>query len=1136
MTYKKTLLALLTVCVGTAFQAQAFSLSKFTYNSRLSTGKWVKVAVPHDGIYQITAQQLAEMGFSDPSRVQIYGQGGHIISEVLDGKAVDDLVPAAMMTLPDKVVFYGQGVVGRQMRDNTYTYPYYTHQRNGYANQGYYFITETDAAVPVTLQEQVIPGDKWLTTSYDLFIHEQELTSPGGTGKQLLGESLLPNGVTFDYSLPLLCDNALIVQMNAAAHLTAAAKANVEFLGDTLVAFTDYQKIIKSVYQDVQRYYNTTPAPTKLFKMANLNEQGQIKVSLDNSQGATVKMACLDYVNLTYKHHNSYPDGATSFTMGIPVSAANTCVVMPGTDSTTVVWNVSDPQNVVQMQLTPAVDEQGDTVGMSFTPGYNMKASEFIAFVPALEQRAIGEAVPVLNQNIHGLTTPDMVIITNAYFKAEAERLAQLHRDVDGLTVHVIDQEQIFNEFSSGTPDASAVRLMCKMFYDRNATKFKYLLMFGPASYDYRGITTDKPNRVITYETDQGDSDETSYGTDDFFGMLVDNSGSDLTTSRLNLGIGRLTPTDLTQARQNVDKVIQYVANPDYGVWRNHYTIWSDTGNDDLHVLQSESINNKLQETLGIPMVADKAYLDMFATKADTKQHIIDMLNAGQYYGTFVGHANASSLFNSKVWTTSNVRGMTYAHQPIFMTACCNVARYDSNDQGIAELMLHQPDGGAIALLTPSREVEAQRNHYLNQAFTEAMFGYNSTGKMTTLGQAYMKAKQAYSTLTTTDSYVTNKMSYMLLGDPAINVQYPKPLFNITSINGVDITPGDTTVRLSPLQQVIIEAVVMKAGNMQVDTSFNGDATVSIYDAKRLLKNATYSVSNYSISGDIFYPRDLLAEVQGRVVNGHFTATAILPRYIKAQPGEELAIHVYAHQDNSAEMVNGMTTKAAALAYDEQLAVQDQSAPLIELMFINEQEAFDRGCTVGPNSMLHVTATDDVAFNNQGVGVGSATRLVLDGKTNCTNVGNYVSLADGGKTLTVNYPVSGLAPGQHSLTITVHDVAGNAAERTINFVVGGESAITIASDDAVAVSQATVTLGESTVEAMPAMTLKVVNNKGQLVWSASNVTLPYTWSLTDAQGARVAPGRYIMFGQYNDGATYGGTNAVPIIVIDPVNN
>ena len=70
----------------------------------------------------------------------------------------------------------------------------------------------------------------------------------------------------------------------------------------------------------------------------------------------------------------------------------------------------------------------------------------------------------VPNQNLHAIEQADMVIIvpSNGSFLAAAERLAEAHRQKDNLSVVVVTASQVYNEFSSGTPDVTAYRRPCR--------------------------------------------------------------------------------------------------------------------------------------------------------------------------------------------------------------------------------------------------------------------------------------------------------------------------------------------------------------------------------------------------------------------------------------------------------------------------------------------------------------------------------------------------------------------------------------------------------------------------------------------------------------------------------------------------
>ena len=1137
------ILATLAIMATVTPNALAFSTSRYATTSCLASGKWVKIAVSNDGVYQITREQLAQMGFDDPTKVQIYGRGGHAISEVLDGSAIDDLKPVPIMVAADKLIFYGQGTIGMSLIDYTTSSPFYSRSFNPYSTKGYYFLTQTDTPTELTVQGTNDVTGNVTTSSLHHFLHEKELRSVGYTGKQFLGEDMTSEPIVLDYELPNICDSTVVVNISAAAYTVGYSsyiQSTITNGGvETDLEFSLRDSRIYGVSKtDVQRFYNTQTATIPV-KMGAMKPTGKLKVNIYCSQ-ATVDLAYLDYFSITYRRNNTFDNEQQGqFHMGYALLDGETTIAMPGVQTDVVVWDVTNPTLPKTINLT-----QTDENGLAFTPYKRTSPSEFVAFDPTRELLTIDGFENIDNQNLHAMSTPEMLIVTNDYFKAEAERLAQLHRDVDNMDVAVVTQDQIFNEFSSGTPDAMGVRLLCKMLYDRNSNKLKHLLMFGPAIYDYRSITTSNANRVITYESDTSESDEDSYASDDFFAMLDDNSGKYPVNDVMRISTARINPTTLEQARQDVDKIIHYVANPDYGTWRNSFNIIADEGKDDnntIHRFQGQGIKELMHETLGVPMVAEKVFLDFFPkdvnessiadasrrTPTEAKRHWIDSFNKGQYFATYMGHANEMMFSMCRLWQSSDVAAYPTTHLPIFSTACCDVARIDGNNLGVAEAMFHQPNGGAIALLTSSREVQAENNDQLNQAFFENVFSFANTGRMLTLGEAYMKAKQSSRV-----RYDANKMSFWLLGDPALKINYPKPYFRITSVNGVDVT--NESVALRPMQQVTIEAQVMNPTGTAINTAANGDATISIYDVEQNYGSPlTKTVNRVSVTRQVTYPRELLVEVVGRVENGVFTGTLVMPRNIKASAGQTLAIHAYAHLDNSDEMVNGMTQNVTAQEYDAEQAVNDDQSPVINAMFINDEESFTQGQAIPQNSTLYITATDDVSFTNQASAVGQPMKLVLDnGKTYYTMVKNYSAVSDGGRTLNIVFPLTSLSLGDHSLTYYVQDAAGNATQRTITFTVGNESSVTLKSASLIAKEEANINLDQCSLAAAPALTMKVINAHGKVVRS-ENATLPYTWDLKDNDGQRVPAGLYRVYGNYNDGINHGGTNLEPVIVIDP---
>ncbi|MBQ0120511.1 MAG: type IX secretion system sortase PorU [Bacteroidales bacterium] len=1133
--FNKHLAVLAVASTIAASTAMALPLRHFATNSKLATGKWVKIAVPATGVYEITNDELQQMGFSDPSKVQVFGMGGNVISEKLDGLYTDDLEPVSVARYNDKLCFYALGPVAMEIADPRSDMPYFKRTINPYSTHGYYFLSEVNSLQTVDEQPSMSRGSVERNTGLGYFYYEQELVSVGLSGKTFLGDNIGSGVCSIDYNMPGLADNTLTVKVGAGINVSAKSYLASSVTANGTQTTIGYPLSTSTIYPPVNSHTYYSPVePVASVTLPEIVPQGTVNVWVNNPLG-TIKTAKLDYVLISYKKENKIPENSNAQTeINIPNLTVQDVISLPGANSSTVVWNVSIASDPVQYELSPAVNEEGETTGYEFTPRISSKAAQYVAFDPSMTLMKISSYEEVGNQNLHSISTPHMLIITSKAFMEQAERVAQLHRDVDGMDVAVVDQEQVFNEFSSGTPDAMAYRLLCKMFYDRDKTKFQNLLLFGQGSYDNRGIVSNKPNRVITYQSTASDNEDDSYVSDDFFGFLDDDSGSSPShySDVVRIGVGRYPSASVEEAKTDVDKLIKYVATPDYGPWRNDLLFMGDTGDDDRHIFQAEGIS-ELTQNLGTQLQSNKVYVDMFersvsdgTTSSEARRRIIEYLNNGQYFATYVGHAGPLNFTKTNMWTSTLAQTTYYPHLPILTTAACEVARYDSDTRGLAEHMFHCPEGGAIAMITTPRQVWDDQNYIMNRGFASNLFSYNTTGKMATLGEVYMKMKSYFGT-----SYNGNKLCYTLLGDPAIKCNYPKPLFTITSVNGTPVD-GSTMVETAPMQAITVTAQVEKADRSGIDTDFNGDATLTLYDTQRLLRNVTYS----GVMRSIYYPRDILARVQGRVVNGMFTGTVYVPRHTKAL-NENAAIKVYAHQDDTDNMVNGDFSSLTIGIFDENEAVADNNAPVIENMFINDEQAFADGCVVPQNSVLYINASDDVALNTMSASVGNTMKLLLDGgKSVFSLVKNSATASNDGRDLSITFPLNSISEGSHTLTFTVFDIAGHSATRTISFIVTNNSDIVLAAQEAPATTVATFDIAEGNFNATPMVNLKITDAHGNIVWNKKTSSFPVSWDLNDNQGNRVKAGLYKFFGNYEDGTNFGGTNIGDLIVIDPVNS
>ena len=439
--------------------------------------------------------------------------------------------------------------------------------------------------------------------------------------------------------------------------------------------------------------------------------------------------------------------------------------------------------------------------------------------------------------------------------------------------------------------------------------------------------------------------------------------------------------------------------------------------------------------------------------------------------------------------------------------------------------MFHKRDGGAIALYTSCRMVLADGNDLANTYFIQGMFSNASSGVMPTLGEAYRFSKNSFQHA----NY--NKLSLFLLGDPAIRINYPVSLFNITKVNGTSLTDSTSMARVTPLSKFAVDAQVVDASG-NVDRTFNGDATVTLYDKQDLFA----TITQYGKERDVYFNRAKLAEISGRVVNGVFHGEMIAPKTTAAS-GETVLLRVYAHKDNTDRMVNGFTKQITMLPYDASQAINDQVSPVIEAMYLNDEATFTNGSVVMPSSLLYITASDNEAINVQTGTVLDCMKLALDGgKPSLTDVASYVTAAPDGKSINIEYPLSGLSAGLHSLTFTVYDLLGNSATRTITFMVGEGNNASMVADKVPAYVGGNVNFdlqdNGNTLSA-PQYVVRVTDALGKLVWKTTTSTFPVRWNMKDMNGNQVPAGLYRFFGTYSDGKNCGGTPISNLIVLEP---
>lgn len=1095
-------------------QAKPFGLPsavKNTYasSSVLASGKFVKIRVKDSGIYKLTYESLSSMGVN-PANVRVFGYGGALQDQDFTIYKPDDLPEIAVwmekgadgvFNAGDYILFYAQGLVKWKYDPSK---SMFTHTLNHYANEGYYFIT-SDVGVGKKIQDvtKTIPnGANVLNVNEftDFQVHELEKYNLGRTGKVFFGEVF--EGSTLSYNFTFNFPNLAAADVKTRVDVAAVSIENSSF-ALKLNGAQEQQFMVMRRSND----------PYELGRDANAiltypNAEPRVDFSLTYLKPNLASKAYLNYLEVNARRKLIMTGSAMLFRNVDNLNTTNySKYQLSGVNANVQIWDITDPANVNRIVTV----RNGDL--LEFTDS-NDGVKEYLAIDPTAKASFTQEPVSlgvVPNQNIHGMPAAEMMIITHPTFLNQAEKLANAHREMDNLRVNVVTTEQVYNEFSSGTPDASAYRWAMKMFYDRSlaasdpALMPKYLLLFGRGSYDNRGIINNSgDNLVLTYQADMSLDAVKSYVTDDYFGFLDDYEGVQIPSSLLDIGIGRFPVNSTKQADDVVNKTISYMNNDIPGNWKNQLCFLGDDGDGALHMRQADSIAQSLKR-MSPGYQFNKIYLDAYLQEisasgesyplATTKLH--NLINSGLFMLNFTGHASENGWTNERVLLSDDVKNMYNTKLPLWVGATCDFVLFDVKNQSAGEYVLLNPTGGGIGLLSAARTVYASQNERLNRFFTLDLFE-KKNGEYPRLGDAVRKSKNQTGT-------EINKLSYMLFGDPALRLTYPDEYKVVTEmLNDQALADTDTLKALSvnKFQGYIVDA------NNNPTTDFNGTVEIAMYDKMQKIT----TLNNHKDGLIIYEDRpNILYSGKAKVIDGKFTFTVMIPRDIRYNYGQG-RISYYASDS---------ITKKEAQGYYENFIVggstsnyqHETDGPVVE-MFLNSPN-FASGGKVNETPMFVAHISDINGINTVGSGIGHDLRLVVDDNpvTSYTLNDYFEAETNSYQAGTVRMKLPQLAAGKHTLTFHCWDLLNNSTTVTLDFeVVPGltPEIFNVYNYPNPVRTGTTFVIEHDRPQVILETSVEVFDISGRLVYSRNQSNAEnLKWDLSDNTGKKVQPGVYL---------------------------
>lgn len=859
----KRILCVLLFVFGLLTSAWADS-SRYASESVLNSGKWVKIQVAEDGIYKLTAADLKKMGFSNLDKVAVYGYGGWPLDEDFSTTYIDDVPEVAVWRSADYLLFYGKGPRKWEYSSSDKSF---IHTNNPYSNYGYYFVSEKETTGRTMEKAASAAGATLQVTTFDDYVlHEEELVSVNSSGRELYGESFTSTlSRDFTISVPGITNDEGKATLSFISRGNGTITMNVD--GNALISGS--VSVPSDEYEVARELYR---------ERAWMADKGEtVKVNIGYSTTGH-KNVHLNYFRLQMKRQLKVYDNYTFF-RSLSARGNASRFVIQGADASTLVFDVTDGVNPQQMETSLNGTE------LSFSIPASASLREFVVVKPSQIKApvTVGE---VANQNLHALPQQDMIIIAQPNFTTQAERLAEAHRTKDNLTVRVVTPESIYNEFSSGTPDATAYRRFMKMFYDRKTSEAdapKYLLLFGDGSFDNRKLTSawksvDMSNMLLTYQTENSLSSQ-SYVIDDYFGFLDDaDNKKSLQNKKLCLGIGRFPIRTVEQATQMVDKVISYMENKNTGSWKNNLCFMADDGsNTDGFMTEHMEFADQLAgyvESEHPEFLVNKLYYDAYkkdmtaGTYPDVRSGLQKLLKDGLLLFNYTGHGGTTALSDEKVLTQTDINQFTYTHLPVWVTATCDFTRFDDLNTSAGEDVFLNKSSGGIALFTTVRVAYSRPNFPINDNVIRNLFERNN-GRRRTLGEVMQATKNTLSSV--------YKLGFCLIGDPAVKMAYPEFGMKVTTVNGQSV--DGNSISFKALEKITVEGEVLDASG-QLVTDFTGIVNPTVKDSKvtvTCLKNSNKDDSPAFTFTD--YPNTIFIG-NDSVRNGKFSFTFTVPKDI----------------------------------------------------------------------------------------------------------------------------------------------------------------------------------------------------------------------------------------------------------------
>ncbi len=609
-------------------------------------------------------------------------------------------------------------------------------------------------------------------------------------------------------------------------------------------------------------------------------------------------------------------------------------------------------------------------------------------------------------------TDDEYIIIAHDDLYDESLRL-KAHRESDaggGFDVRLVRISDIYDEFSWGLVDATAIRDYLKFTWETAANPPTHAVLVGDGTVDPRQYSASSLRTYIPvhYTLIGSASANPSYWPTEFW-----YAGFDAEYQYIpGVALGRLTANSVSELTTMLDKIIEYDTDDAAALWRNTAILVGDdeyTYDDDDEYFHTEQTERISDEILPFAIDREKLFLMEYDKvgnfKPAARAKFLEIWNDGAFLVNYTGHgseivmAHESLFYFDDVTLLGNRPGL-----PLFFAASCRLNKFDRMTvDSLGEALAKSATGGSIISIGSTRDSGASQNALFNRDILSAMFGHQQEDPAAVMDVGL--AVQAGFAMAGGYSAWLNDTKFMVVGDPAIVLATPA---GSGSLSSDDVDP------------------MMRRDEVELDGTCSGTTAdldgIAVIRVSESADTTGYTLPANGYHVDYSLPGDTVFDGPVTVSNGGFDARFVVS--YAADEGPYGRIRAYCYDDDTDGAIS-----MEGVAIQDSVVTTDATGPVITLEFAG-------GATsVLPGAELTMTVSDESGINTATGGSGAPISLVLDGGDSTDVTSFFVYDVGSYQSGTVHFDLPSLGFGAHTIELAASDNMGNRSTGYLSFEV-----------------------------------------------------------------------------------------------------